>query len=488
MIPAAKAAEQQEQITIRPQPGPQELFLSTEADFAVYGGAAGSGKSYAELLDPLRYVTTVPGFSAIIFRRITGQITNPGGLWDESFQLYPLIGGVPNRTDLKWTFPPHGNAIKFSHLEYEKHVYGYQGSQITLICFDELTHFTEAQFWYLTSRNRSTCGVRPYIRATCNPDPDSWLVTGPTGEWGTGLISWWIDPETGYPIPERSGVLRWFIRRNNVLVWADTKQELEEKYPDSQPRSLTFIFAKLDDNPALTRKDPQYRANLLALPHVEMMRLLHGNWKIRPRAGDVFRREWFLRTYKPDLFGPNGWQLKIQSWDTAFKVPIRKKTGETTDPDYSVCITLGMNKQGYFGISRWKDRVEYPVLLKTAIDLYLAERPNLILIEDKASGQSLIQSLRASGHRIPVVAIRPVPDADKRARAESTTPIFRSGLWWMPQGAYWAHDFIETMVAFPDDTTHDDDVDAACQGLWYLSQGRFANRKPVYRIEDNYTI
>ena len=68
----------------------------------------------------------------------------------------------------EWRWP-RGGKIKFSHLQFETTVYDWQGAQITLICFDELTHFLAHQFFYMVSRNRSTCGVRPYIRATCNP-------------------------------------------------------------------------------------------------------------------------------------------------------------------------------------------------------------------------------------------------------------------------------------------------------------------------------
>jgi predicted phage terminase large subunit-like protein len=475
-------AQPVQQIDIRPQAGPQEAFLSTPADIAIYGGAAGSGKSYGLLLDALRYITTVPGFGATIFRRTTPQITSQGGLWATASELYPLIGAVSNSSDLKWIFPPYRNTVKFAHLEYDRHVYDYQGAQIPAIFFDELTHFTENQFWYLLSRNRSVCGVRPYIRATTNPDPESWVAK---------LIEWWIDQDTGFPIPERAGVIRWFVRINNVLIWGDTAEELREKYPDVpelSPRSLTFIPAKLTDNPALTSKDPQYRANLMALPYVEMMRLLHGNWKVRPTAGDVFHREWFTHTFTPELFG-DGWQIKIQSWDTAFKVPKKKKNGGTTDPDFSVCHTIGMTPAGYFDIDRWKGQVEYPTLLQTAINQFEQHRPHLVLVEDKASGQSLIQSLKQSGHRIPVVAILPLPDAGKRARAEAMTPIFRAGLFHVPETAYWASDFIETMIAFPDDSVHDDDVDAICQGLWYLSQGMMEiPARQVYRIQDDTEI
>src|SRR4029077_9839556 len=81
---------------------------------------------------------------------------------------------------------------QFSHLQLATSVYDWQGAQITLICFDELAHFTAHQFFYLLSRNRSTCGIKPYIRATCNPDADSWVAE---------FLAWWIDPETGFPIP-----------------------------------------------------------------------------------------------------------------------------------------------------------------------------------------------------------------------------------------------------------------------------------------------
>jgi hypothetical protein len=93
------------------------------------------------------------------------QITNPGALWDESLNFYPQLGGAPHVRMREWRWP-RGGKIKFSHLQFETSVYDWQGGQITLICFDELTHFSAHQFFYMVSRNRSTCGVRPYIRAT----------------------------------------------------------------------------------------------------------------------------------------------------------------------------------------------------------------------------------------------------------------------------------------------------------------------------------
>jgi hypothetical protein len=124
----------------------------------------------------------------VFFRRLTPQITNPGGLWDESQNFYPRLGGIPHVGMREWRWPRAGK-IKFSHLQFDSTVYDWQGAQIALICFDELTHFTAHQFFYMVSRNRSTCGVRPYIRATCNPDADSWvadfLYRSPANAWRT---------------------------------------------------------------------------------------------------------------------------------------------------------------------------------------------------------------------------------------------------------------------------------------------------------------
>jgi hypothetical protein len=182
----------------RPQSGPQTAFLASPADIVVYGGAAGGGKSFGLLLEPLRHAQK-PDFRAVVFRRTSPQITAGGGLWDTAAKVYPRLGADPNRSALKYRFPS-GAEVAFRHLQHEETKHDYDGSQLALIGFDELTHFTATQFFYLLSRNRSTAGVRPYVRATCNPDAGSWVKP---------FIQWWIDPLTGYPIPERVGVLRW---------------------------------------------------------------------------------------------------------------------------------------------------------------------------------------------------------------------------------------------------------------------------------------
>ncbi len=115
---------------IRPQEGYQMSFLSTSADIAIGGGAAGVGKTYSLLLENLRH-KDVPGFGVVCFRRTTPQIKAEGALWDTSMTIYNQAGGKPRESSLEWDFG--ASKVKFSHLEYDKNMYDWQGSQIPLI-------------------------------------------------------------------------------------------------------------------------------------------------------------------------------------------------------------------------------------------------------------------------------------------------------------------------------------------------------------------
>lgn len=264
------------------QPGPQTAFYETKADIAIYGGAAGGGKSAACLIDAIRYVGKIPNYNCVFFRRTFPEIFNPGALFDESQRWYPLLGGEANLVKARWVFPKN-EKIQFAHLQHEKTLTQWHGSQISRLYFDELCTFTEKQFWYLLSRCRTTLPIKPQVRATCNPDSESWVAD---------LLSWWLG-EDGLPIKDRSGILRWFVRVNNELIWSLDKDELRLKYPSIPPKSLTFIPASIYDNKILLDNDPDYIANLYALHEIDKQRLLLGNWKIKPEAGVVFNRDWF---------------------------------------------------------------------------------------------------------------------------------------------------------------------------------------------------
>lgn len=278
-------------VIIRPQEGYQMQTLSSSADIVIGGGAAGVGKTFGLLIEPVRHVH-VKDFGAVFFRRTSPQIKAQGGLWDASTNVYSYIqNAMPTESRLEWRFGEESK-IKFSHLEYEKNIYDWQGSEIPLICFDELTHFTSKMFFYLLSRNRSTCGVKPYVRATCNPDPDSWVAE---------LIDWWIADD-GFPIVEREGVLRYFVKDGDSFIWGNSRHECIEKAwyflkplveksglaAENFVKSLTFISGSIYQNKELLDINPEYLANLASQDEQTRLQLLEGNWKVALNPMDIY--------------------------------------------------------------------------------------------------------------------------------------------------------------------------------------------------------
>ncbi len=429
---------------IRPQSGPQTAFLSSAADIVIYGGAAGGGKSYGLLIEPLKHIRKVKGFGAVCFRRTYPEITTEGSLWDTSRKLYAPLRASSRESDLSWNFKPYGNSISFSHLEYDSDVHKYQGSQIPLLLFDELTTFTEYQFFYLLSRNRSACGIRPYVRATCNPDPDSWVAS---------FISWWIDQDTGYPIQERSGVLRWFIRLHDEIIWADTREELIREYgPEVMPKSVTFIPAKLSDNKILERQNPEYRANLLALPLVERERLLNGNWKIRAQAGLVFKREWFKLIQQPPVC-----ERRVRYWDKAATEP----SSSNPDPDYTVGLLLGVHGGRYTVLDMVRIRARPAQVESTIRATAILDGPGVEIGMEQEPGSSGVDTIAHYARDIlPGFNFHGYrATGDKLTRSQAAAAAAENGLIDIVD-APWKLQFLNELEAFPSKGVHDDVVDA----------------------------
>mgnify|MGYP003289928397 CR=1 FL=1 len=325
----------------------------------------------------------------MIFRRNNTQIFTNGGLWDSAMALLPQIGALPRKTPKPQFIFPSGAKVTFDHLERYADCLSYQGSQIVLVAFDELTHFEEEVFWYMFSRIRSDSGIDGYVRCTTNPDPDSWVRT---------FIDWWIG-EDGRAIPERSGKIRWFIRINGECIWGDSRMELLRYQFDGEilevdksheetdslflldendtkaqtiitpgkegvlyvitstkefyqwngneyrrlnaPKSVTFILSTLQDNKILMRNDPSYLANLQSLPLVEQERLLGGNWNIRPAAGMYFPRN------KAELIDdvPDDIVRVVRAWDLA-GTEDKKLNNPEDGPAYTAGVMIGKRKSG----------------------------------------------------------------------------------------------------------------------------------------------
>jgi len=440
-------------VIVRPQPGPQEAFLSSLADIVIYGGAARGGKTYGLLMEPLRHIRN-PGFSAILFRRTYPQIMMDGGSWQEAGGIYPALGAKPLLTPKpRFTFPS-GAEVSFAHLQHDKTVFEYQGSKLPLILFDELTHFTESQFWYLRSRNTGTCGVTPYMRATCNPvSPDD-----PVGGWVNHFVEWWIDRESGFPIVSRSGVLRWFYRVAEELRWYDSAAEARADNPNQAadaPTSVTFIPAKLEDNPIQMAADPGYRGKLMSLPLVERERLLGGNWKIRHEAGTLFKREWFTRFVDHVPWGDV--TAAVRYWDNA--------ASDKADSDSTAGVGIARTKDGrlyVFGVEkgRYTTHARRQAQAATAgSDRGLLRHVELWIEQEGGSGgkDSTVDTLRELAPYAPRFE---KPQTNKVARAGLLSAQAEQGNVYLVRGS-WNHAFVEELCNFPSKGWHDDQVDAA---------------------------
>lgn len=326
---------------IMPQAGPQTMFMASPADIVIYGGAAGGGKTYALLMEMLRH-KDIRNFGGVIFRHNYNQITAEGGLWDSSMDLFKNVpGAVEGKTPrLHWTF--NGlSRLSFAYIGCEDDLLSWQGTQIPYIGFDELTHFTKHQFLYMLSRNRSVTGINPYMRATCNPDADSWVAE---------YIKWWIDWDTGYPIPARSGIIRYMVNFHEKISWFDTREQgiefalkecgMNEEDAEQSTKSVTFIASRLEDNKILMEKNPGYKASLLAMSEIDTERLLRGNWKIKAAAGLFFRRTQ-IGELMPAL--PTDVILWARGWDLA-----ATSEDENGDPAYTAGVLIGKRKNGRY--------------------------------------------------------------------------------------------------------------------------------------------
>jgi phage terminase large subunit-like protein len=354
---------------IGPQPGPQTLFSATPADIAIYGGSAGGGKTWSLAYEAGRY-TTVPGYSAAVFRRTSPELTGGGSIFEESKRIYPHLGGFAREhPNLDWRFPKTGALIEFRHMQHEHSVSAHQSKQYHYIGFDELTHFTANQFWYMLSRLRGGDERVPKrVRGTCNPDPDSFV---------RALIDWYIG-EDGLAIEERSGVIRWFVRLDERLIWGSSPEDVwrQDRYrirqlgeparnaldARPQPMSFTFIRARASDNQVLLRNDPGYLARLNMLPGAQAKRLRDGNWNARDSAGDYFDRSWCGIV---DDVAPKNIVRSVRFWDKAATKP----SPTNPDPDWTRGVRVRQLDNGFFVFDELQSLRDGPAIVDERIKL-----------------------------------------------------------------------------------------------------------------------
>lgn len=277
-------------IPIDPTPKQRAFLLMSDVREVLYGGAAGGGKSVAQLAGALQFVD-IPGYSAILFRKTYADLSLPGALIDMSKQwLMPFV----ESREVKWsekekqyTFPS-GATLNFGYLESDNDCYRYQGAEFQYIGMDECTHISPTNYRYLFSRLRKKKSLQVPLRfrATANPG----------GEYGEYYYQ------------------RFFV--------------------EGKEKGRIFIPAGLNDNPHLDAD--AYKESLEELDPLERERLLNGNWEIKA-SGDLLDSSWYQIVPQHEV--PTA-ASRVRYWDLAGTDPAKRKGKNKREPDWTVGFKL----------------------------------------------------------------------------------------------------------------------------------------------------
>lgn len=441
---------------ITAHPGPQTEFFTTPAYEALYGGAAGGGKSMACVLDPLRQVH-LPGYRAAIFRRTYPEFELPRGIIELAKEIYSGRGCYYNESKHRWHWPKFDSYVRFLQMESESDYAKGQGGGLHQIYFDELPKFTELQYRFQFSRLRKPAGsqIRVYARATANPPEDN----DPGIEWIVRRWAPWLDPEyerrTGRPAA-KSGELRYFKQ--------DGDSEKEVPKGTSGAWSRTFIAASWRDNISLDREN--YERSLDMLPYIQRERQKNGNWTVKVGAGKVFNRSWFTRF--ADTFPP-GIQPK-RFWDLA---ATEKKLSKSSDPDFTSSTLIGQKDNDIY-IQIIRDRRHASKVIAWMLERAMAEPSAIVGFEHEAGASGKIvadQIVRALADIARTCYPIPPRGGDKVQRALPLSVIAEQGRIVLVRSPTTTFDeIINEFHAFPDGP-HDDMIDSTSGALHLLKHG-----------------
>lgn len=380
-----------------------------------------SGKSFASLLLHSRFMG-IPEYRGAVIRKNSTMFNQVGSIWDEGKRFFRDID--PNcriRSSPSMEIESSAGAIlSFGHFGDMSAAEKWQGAQLWMAVFDEMTQFEEEQLWMIISRLRT-----PYkefktgVRGTCNPDKFSWLLK---------YVEWYLYPK-GHPLagradPKKAGKVRWIVRESGIIHWFDSKEEALEKFPKSKPRSFRFIPATVYDNIYMSEN---YIANLESLPEVEKERNLYGNWYAEPKLGGVVSKKDFRIVEEEPKW--HEIEATVRAYDLAGT--LKAEDGSNGDPDYFASIKMSKLKDGnYFIHEVQRTRIEFgswvPFILSNAeldgkwVDIILPVDPNA---SGKFAADMMLREIAGAGYAVRQFR----PQGDKLTRFRPFASVAHNG-------------------------------------------------------------
>lgn len=449
----------------------QQLFMNLKAQEAMFGGAAGGGKSDALLMAALQYVD-VPGYSALILRRTWADLILPGAIMDRAEQW---LSGTPARKregGRLWEFPS-GARLQFGYIQYDRDKLRYQSAEFQFIAFDELTQWSmESTYDYMFSRLR-----RPKLNCTlCNQSVRR-IITKNRGRSTANAARYVHSPaqmlKTGcrVPKPDRKVLLQYPPSKDGTSIFdvplrmrsatnpgGPGMEWVRGRFVNEKTRrpDTLFIRSRLQDNPSLDQKE--YTAALSRLNPVDRERLLNGDWDV-VEAGDLFDRA----DFEGVLHTPRETEYWVRFWDMA---------ATSGGGDYTVGALCCVTKDKRFHIEhilRFQGdpyEVERQIKSTARVDgLGVAIRMEQ---EPGSAGKTVIANYKRNvlmGYNFDGIG----SSGDKVTRASSLSSFVKGRNVTMKL-APWNRDFLDEMQLFPRGA-FDDQVDAVASAYNFLALG-----------------
>lgn len=400
----------------------QAEFLLFEGREALYGGAAGGGKSDALLMAALQYVET-PNYAAILFRKSYTDLAMPGALMDRAHEWLDGTDAKWNEKKKTWTFPS-GATVTFAYLDHVNDRFNYQGSEFHFVGFDELTQFDESNYRYLFSRLRRLKGSKIPIRCRAASNPGG---------------------------------------KGHEFVYQRFLVEGPEK-------GRRFFPATLDDNPHLDRED--YLQSLAELDPLTRAQLLKGDWNARV-DGNKFKRSWFkiVEEYPKD-------GRFVRYWDLAATEP---KPGK--DPDWTAGALMTEKDGQYWIIDIVRDRTTpkgvEALVQSTAmmdgkrVEIFMEQEPGSAGVNNIDHYQrEVLKGFTFYGDKTT---------GSKELRANPLSSAAEAGNLFLVRGT-WNSTFIDEAIGFPNDSSHDDQIDAVSGAFSKLAVPKELKRAVLPKI------